>query len=360
MFLNGSLLDTVKHAYERRRKLRAGTQWLNSAEFDDTTVIAALKESCLTHVRPINQPLILISQPGRSGGTLLSQLFDGHPQCFAYPFELKLNRVAKAHWPESEQFHADPDRVFTLLVSETMHKLSREGYKKGAKNEQRVRFLYVASIHREIFLREFSATRDVNARRALDTYFSGFFNAWLDYGDWQNANAKKWITGFWPWLAADTDSIHRFFSDYPDGLLLSVYRDPVDWYASAVRHPGISRGFSSAEQAANMWLLQNRAILANRRNFPDRTRLISFARLVADTPSVMNELREYLGIDDFPTLTTPTFNGFPIASNSSFEGIAGVDTRVLERTKHVPVDDVKIIRSLTDGHLAELEQSADF
>jgi hypothetical protein len=161
-------------------------------------------------------------------------------------------------------------------------------------------------------------------------------------------------------MAADTDSVRRFFNDYPDGRLLSVYRDPVDWYASAMGHPAISRAFTSAEEAAHMWVLQHRALLANRQAFPDRTRLISFTRLVAETPRVMAQLGEYLDVDDSVTFLKPTFNGEPIESNSSFESVAEVDTRVLERADHVSADDVKIIRSLTDNDFAELDRSADF
>ncbi len=34
---------------------------------------------------PVNQPVALISQAPRSGGTLLRNLFDGHPQCHVHP-----------------------------------------------------------------------------------------------------------------------------------------------------------------------------------------------------------------------------------------------------------------------------------
>ena len=48
----------------------------------------------------VDQPLILISQIQRSGGTLLSQLLDGHPECYAHPYELKWGRPAKWDWPQ--------------------------------------------------------------------------------------------------------------------------------------------------------------------------------------------------------------------------------------------------------------------
>ena len=38
----------------------------------------------------INQPLILITQIQRSGGTLLNSLFDGSNQVFSYPHELMI------------------------------------------------------------------------------------------------------------------------------------------------------------------------------------------------------------------------------------------------------------------------------
>ena len=42
--------------------------------------------------KKIKNNLIIISQVQRSGGTLLSQLFDSHPQIHSYPSELKLTK----------------------------------------------------------------------------------------------------------------------------------------------------------------------------------------------------------------------------------------------------------------------------
>ena len=65
---------------------------------------------------PVNQPLLLISQVQRSGGTLLSQLFDGHPQVHAHPHELKIGYPEKwelaSHRPASgrRRLFQDPFR----------------------------------------------------------------------------------------------------------------------------------------------------------------------------------------------------------------------------------------------------------
>ena len=42
---------------------------------------------------------MLISQVQRSGGTLLSQLFDGHPEVHAHPHELYIGKPKKWDWP---------------------------------------------------------------------------------------------------------------------------------------------------------------------------------------------------------------------------------------------------------------------
>jgi hypothetical protein len=54
-----------------------------------------LFRSGLKSATPITVPLALISQIQRSGGSLLSQLFDGHPEIYAHPDELKIGYPEK-------------------------------------------------------------------------------------------------------------------------------------------------------------------------------------------------------------------------------------------------------------------------
>jgi hypothetical protein len=35
----------------------------------------------MLRVQRVDRPLVVISQAQRSGGTLMSQIFDGHPEC---------------------------------------------------------------------------------------------------------------------------------------------------------------------------------------------------------------------------------------------------------------------------------------
>ena len=68
-------------------------------EVDDLTDYRALIRARLAHVVPVGEPLVLISQIQRSGGTLLLQLLDGHRQCHVDPYELKIGHPKKHNWP---------------------------------------------------------------------------------------------------------------------------------------------------------------------------------------------------------------------------------------------------------------------
>jgi hypothetical protein len=73
---------------------------LTGKEFDDSLSLMEIAyDSWLEQIQPVTVPLVLISQIQRSGGSMLSQLFDGHPQVHAHPHELKVGYPKKFIWP---------------------------------------------------------------------------------------------------------------------------------------------------------------------------------------------------------------------------------------------------------------------
>ena len=68
----------------------------------------------ISNITKVQAPLALISQIQRSGGSLLSQLFDGHPQIHAHPHELKIGYPKKYYWPKIDLADT-PERWFLLL-----------------------------------------------------------------------------------------------------------------------------------------------------------------------------------------------------------------------------------------------------
>jgi Sulfotransferase family len=264
----------------------------------------------------VDQPLVLISQVQRSGGTLLSQLFDGHPQVHAHPQELHLGWPrGKYMWPKLDLADS-PDAWFETLSEPATHKMFFEGYSKPGREElDRFPFLLPPTLQRRIFVAAVAARPVQRPRDVLDAYMTSYFNGWLDnqnlYGD-----DKRWVTAFAARLAMTADNRAAFFADYPDGHLVGIVREPASWFASASRYQPSRYG--EVGDAMEAWRGSVEALLDARREHADRVHLVSFEQLVADPEAVMGELTARLDIELAPSALTPTFNGRRIRANSSF------------------------------------------
>jgi hypothetical protein len=126
-----------------------------------------------------------------------------------------------------------------------------------------------------------------------------------------------------------------FFEDYPDGKMICIGRHPTDWFASATRHAGAYR---QLDPAMAWWSESAECALELKKRHPDQVILVSFAKLIGDTPDAMRRLSQRLGLAWSSTLLTPTFNGMPIASNSSFTSVVGIDPSVVGRGALLPED----------------------
>jgi hypothetical protein len=124
-----------------------------------------------------------------------------------------------------------------------------------------------------------------------------------------------------------------FFTDYPDGYLLSVARLPLSWYESARRH---SANYERFSDAIRLWMASAEASLSLRDQFPNRVILLTFEDLVGNCRAVMRRLCSILRLTYDDCLSLPTFDGSPIKSNSNFMPTFGVDQDVLRRCNYSP------------------------
>jgi len=141
------------------------------------------------NVHPVTSPLVLISQIQRSGGSLLSQLFDGHPEVHPHPHELMLGYKKKYVWPRID-LNEHPERWFRILF----------------------------------------------------------------------------------------ENMDIFFEVYPDGRLISLIRDPKNWFPSALRHG--PKLYGDIKLAIFQWKESAQAMLRNKKRYSDRICLIKFEDLV--------------------------------------------------------------------------------
>ena len=172
--------------------------------------------SCIKQIAPVTSPLALISQVQRSGGTLLSQLFDGHPELHAHPHEMKIGYPTKDTWPQLD-LNENPARWLEILFEYNVLNHLRKGYKKEKKQDEAFLLLLLPSVQREIFMDNLGSVKSPTLRDIFNAYMTSYFGAWLN-----NQNSfghKKFITAFTPRLAMSKKNMESFFEIYPDGRL---------------------------------------------------------------------------------------------------------------------------------------------
>ncbi len=261
----------------------------------------------------IREPLVLIAQIKRSGGNMLNQLFDGHPECHAHPSELEIGYPSRADWPVID-LEAGPERWFELLYEKNVGEHLQRGYKKGGSRADAFPFLFLPGLQRVNF-EECVASRPIGRERdVLDCYFTSYFNAWLDNHNLYTG-PKRVITAFEPRLDRSPANLDRFFSAYPDGILISAVRDPRSWYASA--HRMRSQDYRDLDRGLELWRQSTQAALDAAARYGDRVVLLTYEQLVLETEETMRRVAQRIGISMSPVLLTPTFNGRPIRANSS-------------------------------------------
>jgi hypothetical protein len=294
---------------------------------------------------PITAPVALISQIQRSGGTLLSQLFDGHPEIYAHPDELQIGHPKKYIWPQID-LQDNPRHWFKLLFEENVIKHFNSGYKKGHRSEKTFPFMFPPILQKKIFLQHLTSIESITRRDVFNAYMTSYFGAWLNYQNYYGP--KKFITGFTPRLAMMRKSIESFFSIYPDGHLISIIRDPKNWFPSAHRHNDKKRKYKDIEKAARQWIESAQAMVYNKETFGSRVCIIRFEDLVSNTEAVMHHLADFLHIEFNDILLTPTFKNSPIAANTSFKlENSTIVTSTLNRYKTLNPEELKMIDDMT-------------
>ena len=300
--------------------------WMLRKESNESTLHHKdLRRICSQHVSPVTSPLVLIAQIRGSGGKLLSQLFDGHPELHVYPHELMIGYPEKDIWPRID-LSDGPQKWFEVLFEDIVSEYNREGYKKEKDDKETFPFVFISSLQREIFLNYIDSLKSKRMRDVFDAFMTSYFGAWLNNQNYYGR--KKFIVAYMPAMGIVKENMASFFEVYPEGRLISVIRDPKSWFPSAKeRWPG---SYTDVGQASTEWNKSAQAALWNRERYGDRVCLIRFEDLISRTEAVMRFLSKFLSIEFDDILLTPTFNKFEIKANNSFNigGRVAVNSRL--------------------------------
>lgn len=296
----------------------------------------------------INHPLILISQIQRSGGTLMSQLFDDHPECFAHPSEIMWGKP-KHNWPDLDLYKINPKRYYEQLYEDLNDRYIKTGYSKkpaySPMKKEAFPFIFNKALQKKIFVELVRSSPPSSQREVLNKYMTSYFNAWLDYQDLYRVG-KKYLTGFTPRVNMYPGSAERFFQDYPDGYMISIIRQPADWYVSAKKH--VPKKYGDIVIATELWFNSTKSSLELKRNHPDQIILVLFEDLVQKTKLIMQEICKIIGLSWNNILTVPTFNSMPIMADSSFNVKKhGIIQETLFRQKELTEYEIQFIDNKT-------------
>lgn len=268
----------------------------------------------------IKQPLILITQVQRSGGTLISQLLDNHKELHAFPSELILTDP-KWDWTKKKNFIS--------YKSMEMREYSELGFyikKSVAQNDLWNKFNFDLLKQRFIFDRITKNTE----RDYFNAYFTSFFNSFENYTN--HGCNKKFITAFTPRAIMYEKTVSNFFSIYPDGHIITVVRNPLSWLASATKHDKKYRKDLNA--SISIWKKSTKSSIINATSNKNVT-LIIFEDFIKDIEFSMLKLSKRLNLNFDKSLLEPTFNGNPVLSDSSFKASKGIDKSASDRSKFI-------------------------
>ena len=342
--VNSIIAQEGKISLKRYRKTLSRKKMLIGEFKESKSQLQNICEICSEYIAPVTSPIALISQVQRSGGSLLSQLFDGHPELHAHPHELKIGYPKKYMWPKID-LNDHPQRWLEMLFEDKVIEHSKGGYKKERKQDEVFPFIFMPSVQRKVFLRYLSSVDSITWRDVFDAYMTSYFGAWIN--NQNRYGQKKYVTAFTPRLAMIEDNMESFFEVYPDGRLLSIVRDPKNWYPSAARHR--SNVYGDIRKSIDLWKTSTKAALRNKEKYGERVCIVRFEDLVSKTESVMSYMADFLGINFDNILLVPTFNKCPIRANTSFNAEQhGIVASTLSRYKVLSEEELKIIEKMTE------------
>lgn len=264
--------------------------------------------------------LVLISAWNDSGGGFLHRLFDGHPECFVYPFELQLGTALlhdgfeswfrpKYRWPilPEDLGAASPEQLFELFLDDEV-----KGCLRGRAASKFREFDLELSM--EAWRTQFAARLGAAPRtpeRVIAAYVGGLFAAWRNR---RGSGRERIYLAHCPTIVLDAD---RLLVDCPGARLIHVVRRPTSGFVD------MRRRVPDVEVASycRKWSLINMLGFYFAEKYPARMTTVRFDRLIEERAAELGRLCAWLGLGYDAVLEVPTWNGEPLARLWPFGGV---------------------------------------
>lgn len=235
------------------------------------------------------------TQLQRCGGSLLTQLFDNHPNVLSHPWEVMIYKEG------GNDLYAQ-----ILKTQKEFKRLTINGYKKGKHSKKKHRFYFLY----DDFAEKLFEIREDNF--FLNLYFDEFFKYWINYKN--DIDKKKLITGFSPFFCKK--NLCSTLKKNKRMNIIHIYRDPISWWASA---KNFKEKYKHIEAIEVYWKKSQEEIIFVKKKIPERVFIINFEDLIKKRKKVMSYLCKKFSITFNNNLMSPTFNGDKIDNNSTFK-----------------------------------------
>jgi len=265
-------------------------------------------------------PLLLISAWNDSGGGFLHRLFDGHPECFVYPFELQLGTDsledgfagwfhAKYRWPN---LPVDPA---TIPAADLFACFIDDDVKRYLRARQSSKFRH---FDLDLSLDEWQGrflellTRDEPTRETvISAYVQALFDSWRNR---RRSGRERLYVGHCPVVVVDAD---RILTDCPGAHLIHVVRRPTSGFVDfRNRVPEMD-----IPSYCRKWALVNMVGYYFSQKYPERVATVCFDRLLDERVATLRGLCDWLGLAYDSGLEVPTWNGEPLHALYPFGGV---------------------------------------
>ena len=249
--------------------------------------------------------LIMIGAMYENGGNTSHRFLDGHPQLHVYPFESQLGTrhvndplssmfPLKYRWPEF-LLDATPLMDYKAIIDE-------EG-KVRARTPHVSKFRHMpfdfSDDERCARYQEYIGVSGRSRAANVEAFFRSTFDVWKDY---RRSSRESVYVGYSPIITVDA---LRILNDLPQAHLLHIVRNPWSAYADTKKRPVPL----SLDSYLLGWNTNQYFALTAKEQFPDRVHIVRTEDVMADPRGTLGGFCRSLGLEDAPTLATPTWNG---------------------------------------------------
>ena len=256
--------------------------------------------------------IVMISAWHEQFGNGMLRMLDGHPNLFAYPFESQIstplsgNMVSGVnHWVP--QRYSYPEFSSEVTAEIAYQSIWDQELKKFLRTPHLSKFkdcgIVMSEKERiEIFINLLNQNQKLNRSSIIEAFYRSTFSAWKNY---PGSGAESHYVGYSPPILFDAD---KFFSDFPDGNMVHVIRNPFSGYADTIKRPFPF----SLTKYCQIWNASQVHALVYTKKYAGKFHVVYAEDIFENPKDTMDSLLKKIGLPWNDSALAPTFAGKPM------------------------------------------------